>query len=320
MKHGNMELKRLTMRAARIRDYGTPDAIVPEGLDLPVPASGEVLVRVNASGVGNWDALVRSGRSGLALALPLTLGAEVSGKVEQVGNGSNSCLKHGDAVYGATNSLFIGGYADYATCAAGMLARRTNQLTDIKAASLPVAAVMALQMLERARVATGQTVVIHGAAGNVGAFAVQITHSLGARVIGTVRTSTSADRVRELGADEVIELEGAARFAKKADVVLDTVGGRSQSTLFQLIKPDGVLVSSVSPPDAVRAARNQVRADYFLTQVNTASLNSITALVEAGTLTTRLGAILQLSEVRLAHEMLDGTRQRPNGKIVLHIA
>ena len=308
------------MRAARIRDYGTPDAIVTEGLDLPVPASGEVLVRVNASGVGNWDALVRSGRSGLALALPLTLGAEVSGKVEQVGNGSNSCLKHGDAVYGATNSLFIGGYADYATCAAGMLARRTNQLTDIKAASLPVAAVMALQMLERARVATGQTVVIHGAAGNVGAFAVQITRSLGARVIGTVRTSTSADRVRELGADEVIELEGAARFAKKADVVLDTVGGRSQSTLFQLIKPDGVLVSSVSPPDAVRAARNQVRADYFLTQVNTASLNSITALVEAGTLTTRLGAILQLSEVRLAHEMLDGIRQRPNGKIVLHIA
>ena len=179
---------------------------------------------------------------------------------------------------------------------------------------------MAWQMLERAHLATGQTVVIHGAAGNVGAFAVQITRSLGARVIGTVRTSTSADRVRELGADKVIELEGGARFAKKADVVLDTVGGRSQSTLFQLIKPDGVLVSSVSPPDAVRAARNQVRADYFLTQVNTASLNSITALVEAGTLTTRLGAILQLSEVRLAHEVLDGIRQRPNGKIVLHIA
>jgi NADPH:quinone reductase-like Zn-dependent oxidoreductase len=317
-----MELPGLTMRAARIRDYGTPDAIVKEVLDLPSPASGEVLVRVKASGVGNWDALVRSGRSGLALTLPLTLGAEVSGSVELVGSDSKTSFKHGDAVYGATNSLFTGGYADYAVCAAGMLATRKNQLTDIQAASLPVAAVMALQMLERARVATGQTVVIHGAAGNVGAFAVQITRSLGARVIGTVRTSTStsADRVRELGADEVIELEGAARFAKKADVVLDTVGGRSQSTLFQLIKPDGVLVSSVSPPDAVRAARNQVRADYFITQVNTASLNSITALVETGTLTTRVGAILQLSEVRLAHEMLDGTRQRPNGKIVLHIA
>jgi NADPH:quinone reductase-like Zn-dependent oxidoreductase len=315
-----MELKRLTMRAARIRDYGTPDAIVPEGLDLPVSASGEVLVRVNASGVGNWDALVRSGRSGLALALPLTLGAEVSGKVEQVGNGSNSCLKHGDAVYGATNSLFIGGYADYAICAAGMLARRKNQLTDIEAASLPVAAVMAWQMLERAHLATGQTVVIHGAAGNVGAFAVQIARSFGARVIGTARTSASADRVRELGADEVIELEAAARFAKKADVVLDTVGGRSQSTLFELIKPHGVIVSSVSPPDPTRAAQTQVRADYFITQVDTASLNRISALVVAGTLTTRVGATLPLGEVRIAHEMLDGTRPRPDGKIVLHIA
>jgi NADPH:quinone reductase-like Zn-dependent oxidoreductase len=225
-----MELTRLTMRAARIRDYGTPDAIVTEVLDLPIPASGEVLVRVNASGVGNWDALVRSGRSGVALTLPLTLGAEVSGRVEQLGNGCKTSLKPGDAVYGTTNSLFIGGYADYAVCAAGMLAPRKNQLTDIQAASLPVAAVMAWQMLERARVATGQTVVIHGAAGSVGAFAVQIALSLGVRVIGTARTSASADRVRELGADEVIGIEAAAMIAKKADVALDTVGGRSQSS------------------------------------------------------------------------------------------
>jgi NADPH:quinone reductase-like Zn-dependent oxidoreductase len=117
-----------------------------------------------------------------------------------------------------------------------MLAPRKNQLTDIQAASLPVAAVMAWQMLDRAHVATGQTVVIDGAADNVGAFAVQIARSFGARVIGTARTSASATRVRERGADEVIELEAAAGFAKKADIVLDAVGGRSQSTLFELIK------------------------------------------------------------------------------------
>ena len=315
-----MELTRQTMRAARIRDFGTPDSIVMEVLDLPVPTSGEVLVRVKASGVGNWDALVRRGRSGLALTLPLTLGAEISGRVERVGNGSNTSLKPGDAVYGATNSLFIGGYADYAVCAVGMLAPRTKQLTDVQAASLPVAAVMALQMLERAHVATGQTVVIHGAAGNVGAFAVQIARSFGARVIGTVRTSASADRVKELGADEVIELEGSARFAKKADIIVDTVGGGSQSTLFQLAKPHGVIVSSVSRPDPTRAAQAQVRVEYFITQVNTASLNRITALFEAGKLMTRVGATLQLSEVRVAHEMLDGTRPRPDGKIVLQIA
>jgi len=178
--------------------------------------------------------------------------------------------------------------------------------------------VTAWQMLERAHVAPGQTVVIHGAAGNVGAFAAQIAGSFGARVIGTVRTSASAHRVRELGADEVIALESAARFAKQADIVLDTVGGRSQSLLFELIKPHGVIVSSVSPPDPARAAQTQVRADYFITQVNTASLNKITALVEAGTL--KMGAILHLSEVRITHEMLDGTRPRPDGKIVLYSA
>ena len=139
-------------------------------------------------------------------------------------------------------------------------------------------------------------------------------------MIGTVRAGSSADRVRELGADEVIALEAAARFAKKANVVLDTVGGRSQPLLFELIRPDGVIVSSVSPPDPARATQTQVRADYFITQVNTASLNKITALVEAGTLKTRVGATLPLSEVRIAHEMLDGTRPRPDGKIVLYIA
>ena len=157
---------------------------------------------------------------------------------------------------------------------------RKNQLTDT--ASLPVAAVMVWQMLERAHVATGQTVVIDGAAGNVGAFAVQIARSFGARVIGTARTSASAARVRERGADAVIELEAAAGFAKKAGIVLDTVGGRSHSTLFELIKPPGVIVSSVSRPDRARAVQAQIRADYFITQVNTVSLNRITALVVGG--------------------------------------
>ena len=154
----------------------------------------------------------------------------------------------------------------------------------------------------------------------MGAFAVQIARSFGARVIGAVRTSASANRVTELGADEVITSEALARFAKKADVVLDTVGGRCQSLLFGMLRPNGVIVSSVSPPDPARAAQDRVRADYFITQINTATLNKITALVEAGTLKTRVGATLQLGEVRIAHEMLDGTRPRPDGKIVLHIA
>ena len=307
------------MRAARIHAYGPPASIVLENLDAPKPGAGAVTVRVSAAGVGNWDALIRSGRSGLALSLPLTLGAEVAGVIESVPATSAAHMIPGDAVYGSTNSLFIGGYAQYATCSADMLARKPRQLSPVEAASLPVAAVTAWQMvIEHARLAAGQTVVVHGAAGNVGALATQIARSRGARVIGTIHREDDAKELRALGVTELLRNEADfARLARAADVVIDTVGGRSQTSLVPLVKPAGILVSSVSQPDAALAASAQIRTDYFIARVSTAVLGEISKLVEAGAVQTRIGVQMPLDEVRLAHQMLDGVLRRPRGKIVL---
>jgi NADPH:quinone reductase-like Zn-dependent oxidoreductase len=253
----------------------------------------------------------------------VTLGAEVAGVIEALaapGTGDLN-LNAGDAVYGSTNSLFTAGYAEYAVCRADMLARKPPALAAVDAASLPVAATMAWQMVvEHARVTAGQTVVVHGAAGNVGAFAVQIARACGANVVGTVRSGTDEESVRELGAADVIRNQSDfSRLTGRADVVVDTVGGPSQSLLFLLLVSGGLLVSSVSRPDADVAARAHARVDYFITRVTTAALSEIMKLLQAGSLRTRIGLAMPLSDVRVAHEMLDGARPRPRGKIVLNV-
>jgi NADPH:quinone reductase-like Zn-dependent oxidoreductase len=202
-----------------------------------------------------------------------------------------------------------------------MLAPKPKGLTPAQAASLPVAAVMAWQMVvEHARVAAGQTVVVHGAAGNVGAFAVQIACARGAKVTGTVREEKDEETVRALGATDVIRNQGDyARFARGAEVVIDTVGGRSQAALFSLVKSGGLLVSSVSRPDRALALEAQIRVDYFIAAVTTAALGEVTRLLDAGRLRARVGVTLPLRDARVAHEMLEGTRPRPDGKIVLDV-
>jgi NADPH:quinone reductase-like Zn-dependent oxidoreductase len=311
-----------TMRAARIRTWGPPEVITVESVAVPDPDDGQVLVRVHAAGVGPWDALVRSGNSGLGQSLPLTLGAEISGVVEQVGPRTIG-FAVGDAVFGTTNPSFVGGYAQYAVAAAQMLAPKPAELSDAEAVSIPVVAVTAWQMLfDRAKVREGQTVVVHGGAGNVGAYAVQLARASKLHVIATVRGDGAY--VRALGADEVIDAgradlgpKGLVDYAQRADVVIDTVGGGTQDALFALVKPGGIIVSCVGMPDAERAAQHDVRADFFIVDVNTAQLSRIADMVKGKQLRTAVGSILPLAEARAAHEMLAGGRPHKRGKIVL---
>src|SRR5215470_5625959 len=243
------------MKAARIHHYGSPDVIVIEDVETPAPGPDEVLVRVRAAGVGNWDALIRSGKSVVAQPLPFALGSDLSGTVEAVGAGVTE-LVPGDAVFGVTNERFIGAYAELAVARASMLAKKPSRLGDIAAASVPVIAVTAMQMLfDHARVRARQRVLVHGAAGNVGAYAVQLAHRAGAHVIGTV--TDDADFVRGLGADQV--LDRSVRFedvlaAAPVDAVIDLVGGPVLERSYSVLRPGGVLVSAVCQPKADEAA------------------------------------------------------------------
>jgi len=170
------------VNAARIHRFGSPDVIVVEDIPRPAPAIGDVLVRVAASGVAPWDALIRQGKSKVSPQPPLTLGSDFAGVVEAVGAGVSQ-FNSGDEVYGVTNPQFVGANAEYAIASAGMIAPKPLRLSSLEAASLPVVAVTAWQMLfEHARPEVGQTVLILGAAGNVGAFAVQFAANAGFHV------------------------------------------------------------------------------------------------------------------------------------------
>jgi NADPH:quinone reductase-like Zn-dependent oxidoreductase len=143
--------------------------MILESVPRPDPGPGEVLVDVHAAGVGPWDGWIRAGKSALPQPLPLTLGSDLSGTVAAVGSGISE-LAIGDQVFGVTNTQFLGAYAEYAVASAGMLAKKPASLSYVEAASVPVVAVTAWQgLFEHARLEAGQTVVIHGAAGNVGA-------------------------------------------------------------------------------------------------------------------------------------------------------
>ncbi len=167
------------MKAGRIHSFGPPNAIVIDEIPRATPGEGELVVRVAAAGVGPWDALIREGRSVVQLSLPLILGSDLAGSVGSVGAGVVP-FKPGDEVFGVTNKQFCGGYAEYAVASAQIVAARPRSLSFVVAASVPVVAVTAYQMLfDDAQMKAGQAVLIHGAAGNVGAYAVQLAKQAG---------------------------------------------------------------------------------------------------------------------------------------------
>jgi NADPH:quinone reductase-like Zn-dependent oxidoreductase len=308
-----------TMRAARVHEFGGVDAIVIENIARPQPGNDEVLIRVGAAGVGPWDGWIRAGKSALPQPLPLTLGSDLAGIVETVGPGVSE-FAVGDAVFGVTNPRFVGAYADYAVAAAGMIAKKPVWLDDVVAASLPVIAVTAWQALfDQAKLLRGQSVLIHGAAGNVGAYAVQFAHRAGLKVTGTA-SARDIERVRELGADHVIDRsQPFEELVHDVDAVIDLVGGDTQIRSFQVLRTGGKLISAVSQPDQEEAKRRGVEAAFFLVDVTTAALTEIAAMIDAGELITNFGAVLPFADARLAHAMLEGTRPHPGGKIVLKI-
>jgi NADPH:quinone reductase-like Zn-dependent oxidoreductase len=252
--------------------------------------------------------------------LPLTPGSDLSGEVVAIGP-AVSDLRVGDQVYGVTNSQFIGAYAEYAVAYAAMVAKKPASLTYIEAASVPVVAVTAWQALfDVAHIKEGQTLLIHGAAGNVGGYAVQLARRADVRIIATAATN-DISFVRDLGAETVIDYR-TQRFeeaVRDVDAVFDLVGGDTQERSFQVLRRGGKLVSAVSPPDQDLAQRHGVQATFFLVNVTTQYLAEIGGLIDRGELKTRVGIVLPLADAREAHLMLEGVRSHPHGKIVLAV-
>lgn len=301
-------------RAVLIRAYGGADAAQVAEIEKPEPEQGQVRVRVRAAGVNGIDWKVREGlvRNAFPLPLPIVLGAEMAGVVEAVGPGvTRFCV--GDRVMGAVGGL--GAYAEFVTVSAASLSPTPEHLDEVQAAAIPVAAVAAWNSLHHAGpIHPGQRILIHGAAGALGAYAVQYAKRAAAEVFATAGTA-DLEYVRSLGADHVIDYR-AQRFEdviQGIDLVLDYVGGEVLDRSWQVLAPNGVIVGTSSPDILARTPANR-RGLWFMNKPDPALLETLAQEIANGTLQFRVGKVVGFNDLPQAIEANRSTSG--TGKVV----
>jgi NADPH:quinone reductase-like Zn-dependent oxidoreductase len=301
------------MRAVVYERYGGPDVLELRELDAPRPAEGEVLVRVRAASVNSWDWELLRGTpfmnriGGLRTPKHPILGADVAGEVEAVGPGVTR-FQPGDEVFGDLSHSGWGGFAEYVAPPAEMLATKPPSLSFEEAAAVPQAAVAALQGLrDSGRIRAGQQVLVNGAGGGMGSFAVQLAKHFGATVTG-VDAGPKVDLVRSLGADELIDYteEDFTARGRRYDLVVDMQLHRSMSAARRVITPNGRYVivggatSRIMPailfgPLAARITGRSVRV--LIHKPRAADLVTLTELIESGAITPAIDRRYPLAEV-----------------------
>ena len=310
-----------TMKAVRLHKFGGPEVLVYEDAPMPEPKEGEVLVKVAAAAINPVDTAVESGEfeKMVSHTLPLIPGWDVAGTVEALGPGVTA-FKVGDAVFAFADIRRDGAYAEYIIVSAATLTPKPTTIDFTAAASIPLAGTTAWQALfEDAGLTSGQTILIHGAGGSVGAFAVQFAKVKGAKVIATA-TGDDVEYARSIGADIVIDYK-SEKFedkTKNVDAVLDTISGETRERSWATLRDGGILVSTLPgadpPPDA---AKRNIQGKSFMAHPDGATLKEIARLVDAGQVKTRVGAALPLSEAKQAQEQAKNGHTR--GKVVLTV-
>ena len=311
--------EKLMMKAVVAHEYGAPEVLKFEEVPRPEPKEDEALVRVIASGVNPADPLTLSGKYAREFGthLPLIPGYDIAGTVEKIGSNVTK-LKVGDAVYGYPT--FGGGWADYVTVKEWEVAAKPKSLNFGEAASVPMGALTAWQALvDVAKLHAGQTILIHGASGGVGSFAVQIAKARGARVIATASTANQ-DLLKQLGADVAVDYT-KTRFedvAKDVDAVLDPVGKETLSRSYDVVKKGGMVMSLVALPERAELKKREIHGAAISVHPNAADLAEIAQLIDAGKIKPMVTQVLPLSEAIAAQQQ--AATHHTRGKVVLRIA
>jgi NADPH:quinone reductase-like Zn-dependent oxidoreductase len=308
-----------TCRAVRLHRFGGPEQLRIEEVERPIPRDDEVVIRVEAASVNPVDLKIRAGKVPMVRAeqLPVTLGRDASGVVETCETAAHT-LRAGDAVF-CSVGWDRGTHAELLLVKAVEMTAKPARLDHVQAASVPLAALTAWQgLVNHGGLEPGQRVLVHGGAGGVGHFAVQIAKARGAWVAATV-SDRDVGFARELGADEVIDYrhQRFERAVGDIDLVLDLVGGETQERSWSVLRPGGIIVSTVQEPDQDTARERQARGTRFLVEPNAAHLEAIARLIEADKLRPSVAAVFALDRVREAHQALEQTH--PRGKVVLRI-
>lgn len=309
------------MKAVRIHAYGGPEVLVYENAPRPDLNDDDVLIEVQAAGVNPVDWKIREGhfREMLPRRLPFIPGWDVAGTVVEKGSRVNG-LRLRDRVYALASIARDGAYAEYIAVKGAEVALAPESLDLVQAAAVPLAALTAWQCLfPTAGLAAGQKILIHGAAGGVGHFAVQFAQWAGAHVIGTA-LARNHDFLRGLGAHEVIDYAATPfeQAVREVDVVLDTRSGEIWERSWQVLKAGGIMVSTLhAPPAEGLPAAAGKRGAFVFVQPDTAQLAEIAALIDSGRVAPALERIFPLPEAAAAqnHSQTGHTR----GKVVLRV-
>lgn len=309
------------MKAIRIHQFGTSDQLIYEDAPTPAPAAGEVCIQVRAVGVNPYDYKIRQGSVEQVLPhqLPLILGWDVAGDIAALGEGVTD-LNVGDPVYVMANPAKDGAYAEYIVMDAQVVVPKPKSLTYLEAASIPLAGQTALQAIyDLGQLQAGQTILIHGGAGSVGSFAIQLAKAKGATVYATASGADQA-YITQLGADKAIDYKTQQfeELVKDVDLVLDPLGGDVQQKSWHVLKPGGRLVSTVQPPQPPADAPTGAQGKLVNAQSSADSLRSLSALINSGQLKTRVQKVLPLQAAKQAHDLLEGGLKTP-GKVVLEV-
>jgi NADPH:quinone reductase-like Zn-dependent oxidoreductase len=323
------------MKAIRVLEYG--GQFVLDEVPTPMIAPDEILVKIKSTAVNHVDLVKASGaaRQVLPIDLPWIPGHEFSGVVDQTG-GDVAAYSPGDAVFGDTSGM--GSYAEYVAVKTAVIARKPSNLSFEEAASVPVASQTAWHgIFTHGHLEKGQTILIHGGAGAVGAYAVQLASHAGATVIATASGDDEA-YVKSIGASRVIDYR-EAQFEKvlreKVDVVFDLVGGDTQKRSFLVLKEGGYLVSAVQPVSQEEAAMHRVSGVMMRLSPSGDVLGRIARLLEEGTMRPDVATVYALQDAAQAWKDIAGNlpgvhgmspngpgteRSRSHGKIVLRVA
>lgn len=306
------------MKAIRIHQFGNPNVLHLEEAERPEPSDGELLIRVFAAGVNPVDSKTRSGKYRRDdTRFPATLGRDVSGVVEAVGRGVDG-FKPGDAVY-AFLGANSGGYAEYALAEEQEVSRKPDTLDHTHAAAVPLAAETAWQgLFDHGGLQPGERVLIHGAAGGVGHYAVQFAKARGATVVAT-GSADDLELLRQLGADVVIDYK-SERFEERAgecDLVLDLIGGETQARSWAVLKDGGRMISTLEQPSREEAEKHHARAEVFMAKPKAEQLREIARMIDDHKVKVHLKQAVPLADAAQAHRTLEN--EHTQGKIVLTV-
>jgi NADPH:quinone reductase-like Zn-dependent oxidoreductase len=307
------------MKAMRLADSGATAALVEENVPQPQPGRGELLIQVHAAGVTSKELLwyptthKKSGEK-RSRAVP---GHEFSGVIAALGK-DTAGFDVGQEVYGMNDWFSDGATAEYCIAQPSGIAQKPTGLTHVEAASVPIGALTAWQgLFDRARLQAGERVLVHGGAGTVGLYAIQLARFHGAHVVSTASARNLAF-VSDLGAEQVFDYQ-ATRFDEKLseiDVVFDTVGGETLQRSWGVLKPGGRMVTIAAESEAT--ADERVKQAFFIVELDHEQLTRIGKLLETRRLRTVVDAVLPLAQASVAYTGVVKER-RGRGKLVIAV-